>query len=265
MSDTTEPVLQVRRDGRLAILTLDRPDRLNALSPELHDQLNDAVAAAAEDDEVGAVVITGAGRAFCSGGDVGGARDERPLSQERRIDRSIHHGEAVRLLHLMHKPTLALVNGAAAGAGLALALACDMRIAADNAVLTTAYARLALSGDYGVSYFLTRLAGPAVASELLFLSDRFDAAEALALGLVNRVLPADRLLEEGLAIGRRLADGPPVALRHMKRNILAAGTGSLVELIEREATSMIRCARTKDAREAFLARREKREPRFTGD
>lgn len=265
MEPQTADVLEVRRDGRLMVLTLNRPDRLNALSPELHDRLNEAVAAAAEDDSVGAVVLTGAGRAFCSGGDVGGARDERPLSQEQRIDRSIHHGEAVRLLHLMAKPTLALINGAAAGAGLSLALACDMRIASIDAVLTTAYARLALSGDYGVSYFLSRLAGPAVAAELLFLSEKIGAQEAHRLGLVNRVLPAEALLEEGLAIGRRLSEGPPVALRHMKRNIGAAATGSLVELIEREATGMIRCARTQDAREAFLSRREKREPRFSGD
>jgi 2-(1,2-epoxy-1,2-dihydrophenyl)acetyl-CoA isomerase len=263
-TEEIEPVLQVRREGRLAILTLNRPDRLNALSPALHRELTVAVTAAAEDDDVGAVIITGAGRAFCAGGDVDGARDHRAITQERHIDNSIHDGEATRLLHLMPKPTLALINGAAAGAGLALALSCDIRMAASDAIFTTAYAKLALPGDHGVSYFLTRLAGPAVASELLFLSERIDAQTAHGLGLVNRVLPPDKLIEEGMAVGKRLSEGPPIAFRYMKRNIQAVGSRSLAELIEREATCMVRCARTHDAKEALLARREKREPRFSG-
>lgn len=266
MTSDEAPVLDMRREGRLAILTLNRPDRLNALSPELHDRLNEAIAEVAHDDDVGAVVLTGAGRAFCAGGDVGGGgkRASGPVSQEKRIDNAIRHGEANRLLHEMPKPTLALINGAVAGAGLSLALACDMRIASADAIFTTAYAKLALSGDYGVSYFLARLAGPAVASELMFLSDKVDAEQARSYRLVNRVLPPERLIEEGLAIGRRLAAGPPVTQRLIKRNILAAATDTLAQSVEREAMAMVRCTKTQDAKEALLARREKRDPLFVG-
>lgn len=262
----TDNVLLSQRDGRVLILTLNRPDRLNALSPDLHDQLQEAVHAAADDPDIGCVVLTGAGRAFCSGGDVGPrpAADARPLSQEQRIDAMLHNGETVKLLHTMGKPTLALINGAAAGAGLVLALACDMRIAADDAVLTTSYARIALSGDHGASYLLTRLVGPSRACELMFLSDKIEAGAALAMGLVNRVVTADQLQTEGLAMAQRLAAGPPTALRYMKRNIRLAEQGTLDEVIVREAEAMVRCSKTEDVKEALLARREKREPVFKG-
>lgn len=262
----TDDVLLSARDGRVLVLTLNRPDRLNALSPDLHHALQAAVRAAADDPDIGCVVLTGAGRGFCSGGDVGPrpAADAKPISQEQRIDTMVHNGDTVKLLHTMGKPTLALINGAAAGAGLVLALACDLRIAANDAVLTTSYARVALSGDHGASYFLTRLLGPARAAELLFLSDKVDAAAALAMGLVNRVAAADQLQADGLAMAHRLAAGPPVALRYMKRNIRHAETASLDEVISREAEAMVRCSKTEDVKEALLARREKREPVFKG-
>lgn len=259
------PVLDVRRDGRVAVLTLNRPDRLNALDDALHEALNDAIAEAAEDADVGAVVVTGAGRAFCAGGDVGGGKGRTgPISQEQRIDRMIHHGSATRQLHMMAKPTLALVNGAAAGAGLALALACDMRIAASDAVLTTAYVRLALSGDFGCTWLLTRLVGPSRAAELMLLSEKVGAERALAMGLVNRVVAPDRLIEEGIAVAHMLAGGPPVTMRLVKRNILAAEHEGFDALLEREAAAMVRCTKTADAKEALLALREKRPPAFVG-
>lgn len=258
-------VLDVQLDGRVAVLRLDRAERLNALNGELHERLNEAIAEAAHNPEVRCVVITGAGRAFCSGGDIGSdRRGSGPMSQERRIDRIVHHAEATRLLHQMGKPTLAIVNGVAAGAGLALALSCDMRIAADDAMMTTAYVRLALSGDFGCTYFLTRLVGPAVASELMFLSERFGMDRALALGLVNRTAPPELLWEQGMAMAYAMAAMPPVTLRMMKRNIRAAETASFEDMIEREAAATVRCTKTQDAKEALLARQEKRQPVFVG-
>jgi 2-(1,2-epoxy-1,2-dihydrophenyl)acetyl-CoA isomerase len=176
----------------------------------------------------------------------------------------LHHGEANLLLHEMPKPTVALVNGAAAGAGLALALACDIRVAADDMIMTTAYAKVGLSGDHGATYFLNALVGPSRTAELMFLSERVSAAQALQWGLVNRVVPAAKLRQEGLDLARALAAGPPVALRQMKRNIRAASSESLRVTMEREANSMVRCSRTEDVKEAALSRREKRPPVFIG-
>jgi 2-(1,2-epoxy-1,2-dihydrophenyl)acetyl-CoA isomerase len=262
MSD--DSILLSERQGRVLVLTLNRPDRLNALSPELHDRVLEAVSAAAGDATVGCVVLTGAGRAFCAGGDLGGSRlsGTEKSTVESRADGLIHHSETARLLHTMPKPTIAMINGAAAGAGLALALACDLRIAAGGANLTTAYAKVGLSGDFGVSYFLPRLVGPAKARELLFLSDKISADQALGLGLVNRVEPAESLVETTLNVARRMADGPGVALRYIKQNLLLAEAGSLEAVLEREAYNMARCGRTEDAREAGVAFREKRPPVF---
>lgn len=258
--------LTIERDGRVLILTLNRPDRLNALTPELHEQLQYAVADAAHDAEVGAVVLTGAGRAFCSGGDMGGRKksDAPAPTLEQRVDELRHHGETARLLHDMPKPTLAMVNGVAAGAGLALALACDLRIASQDAVLTTSYVKVALSGDLGSSYFLTQLVGSAKARELMFLSDKIDANEAYRIGLVNRVVAADSLRATALQLATQLAQGPAVALRYIKRNLACAETRSLAEVLENEAFGMARCGRTQDVKEAALAFREKRPPNFKG-
>lgn len=263
----SEPVLLSHREGRVLVLTLNRPDRLNALTPELHARLHAAVEAAALDQDVGAVVVTGAGRAFCSGGDMkddrSGPAAPRP-GLEQRADELRHHAQTTMMLHTMPKPTLALINGAAAGAGLALALACDLRIASTDAVLRTAYANVALSGDLGISYFLTRLAGAGKACELMFLGDKIDATEALRIGLLSGVESPDTLHEVTMALAKRLAEGPAVALRYIKRNIVLAETASLEQVIDAEAYAMARCGRTQDIKEAALAFREKRPPKFSG-
>ena len=258
--------LTIERDGRVLILTLNRPDKLNALTPELHRLLHAAVIDAAHDSNVGAVVLTGAGRAFCSGGDMGGRKDSAAAAPtlEQRADELRHHGEAARLLHEMPKPTLAMINGAAAGAGLALALACDLRIAADQAVLTTSYVKVALSGDLGSSYFLTQLVGSARARQLMLLSEKIDAAEAHRIGLINRIAEAGMLRATTMQVARQLAQGPAVALRYIKRNLLCAETGSLSEVMDSEAFGMARCGRTQDVKEAARAFREKRPPIFKG-
>jgi 2-(1,2-epoxy-1,2-dihydrophenyl)acetyl-CoA isomerase len=214
---------------------------------------------------VGALVLTGSGHAFCSGGDLGGRnQSQAPLTLEQKADELRHHGETARLLHEMPKPTVAMLNGVAAGAGLALALACDLRIASHAAVLTTAYAKVALSGDLGVSYFLTHLVGGAKAAELLFLSEQIDAAEAQRLGLVNRVLEATALRDSTLQLARQLAHGPSVAFRYMKRNLVSAQTGSLEAVLESEAYGMARCGRTQDVKEAAAAFKGKRAAVFKG-
>lgn len=261
--------LLVRDEGRLRIITLNRPDRMNALTPDMHHRLFDAVSAAANDSDVGAVALTGAGRAFCSGGDVrksseDATRATRPETVEERADTVIRHGRTSLTLHRMAKPTIALVNGVAAGSGMALALACDMRIMADDAIMRTAYARIGLSGDLGLSYFLDRLAGPAKAAELLFLNEKLSAESCERLGLANRVLEAEHFERDAMVLARQLAAGPTVAFRCMKQNLHTAASAPLEQVIEREAYNTARCVRTKDVKEATQAFREKRDPQFQG-
>ena len=193
------------------------------------------------------MVLTGAGGAFCAGGDVKGMNERNADGAIPDIDSRIH---AQRLsqratagrLYKMPKPTLAALPGAAAGAGLALALACDLRIASENAVMTTAFARVGFSGDYGGTYFLTRLVGTAKARELYFLSERVDMKEALRLGLVNWVVPADQLKKKTMEIAHRLAAGPRVAYRYMKENLNRAAAGEWDECLDLEATHHIHTA-----------------------
>ena len=266
MTDEAQPCLLERRNGRVLVLELNRPERLNALNGKLHAKLNGALAAAAADADVGAVILTGSGRAFSAGGDLSGGREhpEVPVTQESRADTLLQHANSARLLHQMLKPTIAMINGVAAGSGLALALACDLRFAAEDAKLTTAYLKVAMSGDLGVTHFLTQLVGTAKARELLFLNEKIDAREALQMGLVNRIAHPEQLLETTMACASNLANGPSIALRHMKRNLLIAENGSLDAVIESEAYGMARCGRTHDAKEAGVAFREKRAPIFRG-
>jgi 2-(1,2-epoxy-1,2-dihydrophenyl)acetyl-CoA isomerase len=262
MSDLLESI----KDG-VAVLTLNRPDRLNAMSTPMLDALLQALPRLADDEAVGAVVLTGAGRAFCAGGDVkamAAGREMEGASLEARAQGLRRRMEVSRWLHEMPKPTIAMVRGAAAGAGLSLALACDLRVAADTARFATAFARVGYSGDFGGSWFLTQLVGTAKARELYYTADIVDAAQALALGLVNRVVPEARLEDEALALARRLASGPRVALRYMKRNMNAAETNTLSEHLDLEAWHHTRCGATEDHREATTAFVEKREPVFRG-
>jgi 2-(1,2-epoxy-1,2-dihydrophenyl)acetyl-CoA isomerase len=267
---TDQTVLLVETDGRLRILTLNRPDRMNALTPELHHALRDALAEAASDSNIGAVVLTGAGRAFCSGGDVmrsaqGAAEQAKvPETVEQRADTLRQHGGSTLLLNRMPKPTIALINGAAVGAGLTLALACDLRFIARGATLRSGYGRIALSGDLGVSYFLTRLVGPAHARSLMFLDEKVDAEKGQRIGLINEIFEPDELHAEGLKIARSLANGPSVALRYMKQSLGFAENATLEQVIEREAYNSARCVRTQDVKEAATAFREKRAPQFIG-
>jgi 2-(1,2-epoxy-1,2-dihydrophenyl)acetyl-CoA isomerase len=259
-------LLENVKDG-VALLTLNRPDRLNALSGAMLDALLEALPRLAADPHVGCVVITGAGRGFCAGGDVKMMAEGREMAGDSLEDRAQglrDKMETSRWLHEMPKPTIAMVRGAAAGAGLSLALACDMRVASENARFATAFARVGYSGDFGGSWYLTQLVGTAKARELYYTAEIVDARQALALGLVNRVVPDDKLEEETLALARKLASGPRVALRYMKRNMNAAETGTLRDALDLEAWHHTRTGQTDDHREAAKAFVEKREPVFRG-
>jgi 2-(1,2-epoxy-1,2-dihydrophenyl)acetyl-CoA isomerase len=266
--DTGTQDLLVRVEDGVAVLTMNRPERRNALSPAMLEALARALEQAEESADVACVVLTGAGGAFCAGGDVkamaesnGTEVDYDALVAAQRRSQRATSGR----LHAMPKPTIAALPGAAAGAGLALALACDLRIAARGAVLTTAFARVGLAGDYGGTWFLTRLAGTARARELYFLSERLSAEEAERMGIVNRVVDDERLEEETLALAGRLAAGPRIALAYMKENLNRAENGDeLGECMDLEVTHHRRTMLTEDHREAAAAFAAKREPSFRG-
>jgi 2-(1,2-epoxy-1,2-dihydrophenyl)acetyl-CoA isomerase len=259
--------LIVAIDDGGAVLTLNRPERLNALSRPMLDAAIAALERCADDPDVGCVVVTGAGRGFCAGGDVtamGDASASADWSVERKVDRqrAIHRFSG--LLHHSAKPTVAAINGACAGAGLGIALACDLRLAAEGARLTTAFAKVGFSGDFGITWPLARIVGEAKAKELLFLSDVLGAAQALELGLVNRVLPAAELMPAALQLAARLARGPRVAYRYIKQNVAAAAVESYAQLLDREAFTQVWTGSTADHREGVAAFIEKREPKFRG-
>jgi 2-(1,2-epoxy-1,2-dihydrophenyl)acetyl-CoA isomerase len=261
-----QELLESIQDG-VATLTLNRPERLNAMSGAMLDALLEALPRLAEDGEVGVVILTGSGRGFCAGGDVKAMAEGREFggtTLEEKAQALRSRMEVSRWLHEMPKPTIAMVRGAAAGAGLSLALACDLRIAADSARFATAFARVGYSGDFGGSWFLTQLVGTARARELYYTARIVDGAEALALGIVNRLVPDAQLEEETLALATRLARGPRVALRYMKRNMNAAETGSLKDCLDLEAWNHTRTGFTDDHREAAKAFVDKREPVFRG-
>jgi 2-(1,2-epoxy-1,2-dihydrophenyl)acetyl-CoA isomerase len=233
-------------ENRVAVLTLNRPERLNALTRGMMQSLLRHLAACAVDDAVGCMVLTGAGNAFCAGGDVRVqakvAAEGTSETPEQRTDQLRASMEASRLLHEMPKPTIAMMNGVAAGAGLSLALACDLRIAGRSARMTTAFAKVGLSGDYGGTWFLTQLVGPAKARELYFLSDLLDADQIEQLGLAVRIVGDDKLGAETLALAERLGNGPRVAFRYMKRNLNVAISGSLASGLDSEAVRHVAVA-----------------------
>jgi 2-(1,2-epoxy-1,2-dihydrophenyl)acetyl-CoA isomerase len=262
----SEELLEAIKDG-VAVLTLNRPERLNALSRPMLAALLEALPRLAEDPGVGVIVVTGAGRGFCAGGDVKAMAEGQEFggtTMEDKAQALRSSMEVSRWLHELPKPTIAMVRGAAAGAGLSIALACDLRVASDTARFGTAFARVGYSGDFGGSWFLTQLVGTAKARELYYTAELIDAAQALALGLVNRVVPDARLEDETLALARKLANGPRVALRYMKRNLNAAESNTLNEHLDLEAWHHTRTGMTDDHREAAKAFVEKREPVFKG-
>jgi len=261
-----EDVILTSIENGVATMTLNRPDRMNALSPDLLNKSIETLARWEEDPNVAVVVVTGAGRAFCAGGDIGGMAQENaaPRPLEERIDWLRRAQQISWRLYNMPKITIASVNGFAMGAGLGVCLACDLRIASDQAKFGTAYAKVGFGGDFGVTWLLTRYAGAPKAKELLFTAEPFDAAHALQLGLVNLVVPAATLAAQTREFASRFAAGPLVSYRYMKANVNLAATVDFRTMLDREPETHLRCGQTEDHREGVTAFLEKRAPKFRG-
>ncbi|QPF84403.1 enoyl-CoA hydratase [Bradyrhizobium genosp. L] len=266
----TDELLCVIRD-RVAIITLNRPDARNSLSDTLTPALRTMIRTCGENPEVGVLLITGAGKAFCAGGNVkgmGAHRDPKKLEMSYE-DKVADLQERQRLLTgalaSVRKPTIAALPGPAVGAGLSIALACDIRIAAQSAFISTGYLRVALSGDYGIAWLLTRLVGTSRARELMFTAEKVDATRCEQIGLVNRVVPDETLQDEAFALAKSMAEGPTLALRYMKDNLDEAMLFDFATARDHEAERLIRLTTTADHKEAVQAFIDKRKPVFKGN
>ena len=269
--DTGTEDLIANLDEGVLTLTLNRPEARNAMSGEMTAALAQQLADAELNTKVRCVVLTGAGKGFCAGGDVKGmAASGDGTVGDNTIDGAIHRQRVNQRatagkLYSMPKPTIAALPGAAAGAGLSLALACDMRVMASNAIMTTAFARVGFSGDYGGTFFMSQLIGTAKARQLYFMSERVSAEEALSLGLTNWVCESDELATKTQEIAAQLAVGPAVAYRYMKENFARAmSSGDVDDCLDLEATHHVHCGQTQDHKNATKAFVEKREPTFIG-
>ena len=261
---STKDVLYEVADG-VATITLNRPEQLNTMGGQLVADTALALQEAAADDAVRAVILTGAGRGFCAGGDLRGMSDgSEPPPVEESIARLREAMRTSELLHEMPKVTIAAINGACAGAGLAWACACDLRYAAESAKFNTAFMTAGLSGDFGGTWTLPRIVGPAKARELYLLAEKFDATTALRIGIVSEVLPDGELLPFVRERATRIAGFAPLTLRAIKANLNDSEQLGFSEQLDHEADRHIRCSRTEDMREAARAFLEKRQPVFRG-
>jgi 2-(1,2-epoxy-1,2-dihydrophenyl)acetyl-CoA isomerase len=260
-----EPTVLESLDEGLFTITLNRPERRNALNLEITADLLKAAKHADENPAVRAVLLKGAGGTFCVGGDVKAMASREAVSVEDHAKQLRARMEATRVLHNLKKPTIAAIAGAAAGAGLSIALSCDLRIAGASAKITTAFAKVGLSGDFGGTYFLTKLIGSAKARELYLTSPLLTAEEAHQLGIVNRVVPDAKLEAAALAWGRMLASGPTLAYGYMKKNLNLAERGESLETVfEAEALGHGHLTHSADHKEAAKSFVEKRAPHFVG-
>jgi 2-(1,2-epoxy-1,2-dihydrophenyl)acetyl-CoA isomerase len=250
----------------IATITLNRPERLNALGDTLREDLHGAVLRATADSEVRAVVLTGAGKGFCSGGDVKVMNEAKEARAERPVLDKVAPLRDRTLLAIREapQPFIAAVNGAAAGAGMNLALACDIRLASTAAKFGQTFVKRGLHPDWGGTYFLPRLVGMAKACELTFTGDMIDAAEALRLGLVSEVYTPEALLPKAYELAAKIAAGPPIAIRLARRALYRNQHSDLAEALEFETFAQNVCSETEDAREGIRAFVEKRAPRFQG-
>lgn len=253
-------------DDGVAVITMNRPEKRNALSNELTPAFREVLLSLDHDPAVRCVIVTGAGKAFCSGGDVSGMGGGGRTTTVEAAIRQLQQGQEALTLRLVElsKPTIAVLPGPAAGAGMSIALACDLRIAAESAFVATAFGNIGASGDYGGSWLLTRLVGSSRAKELYFTGRRVTAEEGRALGIFNEVVPDARLREHSRALALQIAAGPPVAMRYMKENLNRALDLDLRACLAMEADRMVRSMRTEDHREAVAAFMEKRKPVFQG-
>jgi 2-(1,2-epoxy-1,2-dihydrophenyl)acetyl-CoA isomerase len=270
MSHSPQPVpvpsvlLETRHDA-IATLVMNRPDRLNALDTKLVTALNDALGRISKDGSVRVVVLTGAGRAFCAGGDLAVIGQVRTAGATRDLELLLSSGtQAVLTMRCMPQPVIAAVNGAAAGAGMNLALAADLRIAAEEAMFGQNFAKVGLFPDFGGTYFLPQLVGPAKAAELFYTGEMIDAKTALQLGIVNQVVPATQLEAETKSLAQKIAQGPPLAIRAVKKTLFASESEKLTLAVAQEVEEQIRCYLSQDSSEGISAFFEKRPPTFRG-
>jgi enoyl-CoA hydratase/carnithine racemase len=259
---TTEVRYEVRE--RVATVTLDGPASKNALGPSEWSALSSAITRAGDDPEVRVVVLTGAGGVFSAGGDVRTMPERLALAWDKRRDDLLADAQLVVQCRALAKPILAMIDGPAVGAGLSLALACDVCIASERARFGAVFHRVGLTGDFGLTWLLPRVVGPARALDLVMSAELIDAARAERIGLVARVVPPERLVDETYAYARRLAEGPPIAIALTKRALHEALERSLTEALRFEADAQATCSKTADAAEGVRAFLEKRKPSFRG-
>ena len=260
--------LRVDRDGQIALVTLARPEKLNAIDRHLHHEMMTACAELRDDDGVRVVVFTGEGRGFCSGADLTGARpNDEHASRGERLDEYNWVGrQALMVYRDLNKPTIAAVNGVAAGAGMGLALACDMRVGCENTRFKTVFIERSLSPDSGLSYFLPRIVGSSRAFDLVFTSRTVDAEEAFRLGLLDRLTSPENLLGEAMELAKQIATWPPVAMQMSKRALQRSLDTTLDDQLQYETHSIVFARRAPhDVAEAAASFRERRPPVFTGE
>jgi len=259
------PIIMEEKHDGIATLVMNRPDRLNALNSELSSALNDALGRIAEDQSVNVVVITGAGRAFCAGGDLAAIGKGRQSGETRGLEPVLRAGmQMVLKMRTMPQPVIAAVNGPAAGAGMNIALAADIRIAAEEATFGQNFAKVGLYPDYGGTYFLPQLVGPSKAAELFYTGDMIDAKTALALGIVNKVVPAEQLEATVKTLAQKIAHGPSLAIRTVKKALFASEERELAQALDNEVREQIRCFMSEDCSEGIRAFFDKRPPKFQG-
>ena len=260
--------LRVDRDGQVAVVTLNRPEKLNAIDRHLHAEMMAACAELRDDDGVRVVIFTGEGRGFCSGADLTGARpnEEHPSRGERLDEYNWVGRQALMIYRDLNKPTIAAVNGVAAGAGMGLALACDMRVGCENTRFKTVFIERSLSPDSGLSYFLPRIVGASRAFDLVFTSRTVDAEESYRLGLLDRMTTAENLLADAKELARQIASWPPVAMQMSKRALQRSLDTTLEDQLQYETHSIVFARRApQDVAEAAASFRERRPPVFTGE
>jgi 2-(1,2-epoxy-1,2-dihydrophenyl)acetyl-CoA isomerase len=259
------PVLLESREGPICKLTMNRPDRLNALNNELPVALNEAVTRIATDRSVHVVILTGAGRAFCAGGDLSVIGAGRASGDTTELEPILRSGmNAILKIRTMPQPVIAAVNGPAAGAGMNIALACDIRVAVEEAVFGQNFAKVGLFPDYGGTYFLPQLIGPGKAAELFYTGDMIDSKTAMQLGIVNHVYPADRFEAAVESLAAKIATGPQMAIRAVKKRIFARERVALARALEKEVEQQLECFHSQDCQEGIKAFLEKRPPSFRG-
>ncbi|HKV60607.1 MAG TPA: enoyl-CoA hydratase-related protein [Candidatus Acidoferrum sp.] len=257
-------ILETRHEG-IATLVMNRPDRLNALNNELAMAVNDALGRIAGDTSVSVVVISGAGRAFCAGGDLGAMAASRQKGGMHDLEPLLRAGmQMVLNMRTMPQPVIAAVHGAAAGAGMNVALAADIRIAAEEATFGQNFGKVGLFPDFGGTYFLPQLVGPAKAAELFYTGDMIDAKTALHLGIVNQVVPGAQLEAEVMKLAQKIARGPLLAIRAVKKSLFASHAKELAHALNNEVEEQIRCYLSEDCSEGIKAFFEKRLPKFQG-